>query len=147
MMEQEFQDLINMFSKVSEGKVGNVGDVVKESVGFFEKIKDAMKNATPEEKLKLTAELNQMHVALQEQAKGIYAKIGMTEEQVLALADKPQLFAPDQWSAIQEAKQQLVKSGQDINKMMTQQPAEAQAPAKEKSKKVHKFKRDTWQKS
>lgn len=146
-MEQEFQDLINMFSKVSEGKVGNVADVVKESLGFFDKIKDAMKNASPEDKLKLTAELNQMHATLQEQAKGIYAKIGMTEEQVLALADKPQLFAPDQWNAIQEAKQQLVKSGQDINKMMTQQPTEAEAPAKEKAKKVHKFKRDTWQKS
>ena len=77
MMEQEFQDLIKMFSKVSEGKVGNVQDVVKESLGFFEKIKDAMKSATPEDKLKLTAELNQMHAALQEQAKGIYAKIGI----------------------------------------------------------------------
>jgi hypothetical protein len=146
MMEQEFQDLINMFSKVSEGKVGNVADIVKESVGFFEKIKDTMKNATPEEKMKLTAELNQMHAALQEQAKGIYAKIGMTEEQVLAMADKPQLFSPDQWNAIQDAKQQLVVSGQDINRMISQ-PTEPQAPVKEKAKKAHKFKRDTWQKS
>ncbi len=145
MMHEDFERLMKLFTQADEGLEVSLEKTIAEAVALFDNIKTSLATATPEEKLRLMEELNQMHATLAKETKKVTDKAGMTEEEILAGVENPQLYTPSQWESLQEAKQQLFKSGNVIKKMI--QPAEPQAPGKQEGKKVHKTRREDWLKS
>ncbi len=56
----------------------------------------------------------------------------MSEEQLAAYSENPSNFSSDQWSAIQEARGNMLSAGQNLSNLM--KPAGGQPPANPKPK-------------
>lgn len=145
MIHEDFERLVQLFTQAEKGEEVSLEKAIREATALFDNIKASLEKATPEEKLALVGELNQMYALLAKETQRVAEKTGMSEEQILASVDTPAAYTPEQWKMLQDAKDKLFKSGNMINKMIKTPEGEALAP--EKSKKVFKTQRSDWLKS
>ncbi|MES2121663.1 MAG: hypothetical protein V4492_02655, partial [Chlamydiota bacterium] len=128
MIRDEYNRLIKAFEEGAAGKTIDLQEVFAQTLEFFEHLKDLLKTGTTDEKrdaLKMMAELYQK---MMEETKKICERSGMTEEQLLAVAENPKNFTPDQWNLIAECKKKIAQAGENISK--TVQPIVEQGEGK-----------------
>ncbi len=128
MIRDEYNRLIKAFEEGAAGKTIDLQEVFAQTLEFFEHLKDLLKTGTAEEKrdaLKMMAELYQK---MMEETKKICDRSGMSEEQLLAVAENPKNFTPDQWNLISECKKKIAQAGENISK--TVQPLAEQGEGK-----------------
>lgn len=113
MLKDEFHRLMALFRDGSEGKV-NLHQLFTESLAFFQHLKEEFEHASPEEKQELMKMMMSMNKEIMEESKRIMKTAGMSEDQLLAYAENPSNFTPEQWKAFQESKSQIHKAGTDL---------------------------------
>lgn len=133
MLKDDFDHLLKLFHEGAEGKLSDLEEVFSQSLEFFNHLKTQIEKGTPEEKqeaIQMMAELySQMMIA----TKQITEKSGLSEEQLLSYADNPSNFTPEQWTAIQESRQQISKAGEDLSKVV-QDMSKGSSSGKDKKK-------------
>ena len=119
MLQDEFNRLSQLFQGAAEGKAVNLEEVFKESLQFFEHLKDQIATGTSEDKMQAIQMMTQMYQLMMAETKRITERSGMTEEQLAAFAENPANFSKEQWDSLQASKQQIQDVGQNIAKVIT----------------------------
>src|SRR5260221_13496339 len=96
MLEDEYRRLIQLFEEASTGKSVNLEEVFKESLAFFEHLKVEIATGTPEDKQEAMRMMTELYKQMVGQTKKICETTGLSEEQLVAYAENPQNFTPDQ---------------------------------------------------
>lgn len=144
MIKDEFNRLIKLFQDAAEGKVVNLEEVFARSLAFFEHLKEQIAQGSEEEKKEAIAMMAEMYAKVMEDTKKISERSGMSEEQLLAFAENPANFSPEQWQKIQESRDQIYKAGQNLAKTIQSQGAPL---SQKEEKKGKKSKKSQWMRS
>jgi hypothetical protein len=136
MLKDELEQLLKLFREGAEGKLSSLEEVFARSLDFFNHLKEQMQTGTPEEKQEAAKMMGEVYTQMMKATQEITEKSGLSEDQLLAFAENPANFTPDQWKAIQESRQKISQAGQDLAKVIAKQgtPAsqeEGGKPAKE----------------
>ena len=114
-IRNDFNNLMQKFQRES-AKSGRIDlmELFKDSIRIFDKLKDALKDCSEEEKKELFALMAEMHQFLQQETKKIAEKSGMNEEQLLRYSENPDNFSPAQWKALEVVKIKLNETGKEL---------------------------------
>ena len=105
---------MQLFQAAADGKSVNLEEVFKQSITFFEHLKQKMAKGTPEEKLQAIHLMTQMYQRMQSESGKIAKHAGMSEEELAEYAKNPANFTPEQWEHFQDSQSQLKHLGEDI---------------------------------
>jgi len=114
-IRKDFNNLMQKFQRES-AKNGRVDlmELFKDAIRIFDKLKDALKDCSEEEKKELFQVMGEMHQFLQSETKKIAEKSGMNEEQLLRYSENPDNFSPSQWKAMEVVKIKLNETGKEL---------------------------------
>jgi hypothetical protein len=143
MLEDDYKRIIDYFHQSIEGKPLNLQDLCEESLQFFEKLKQMIENGTDKEKEEAMLIMSEMYKKLISECKELTEKTGLTEEQILAFAENPNNFSPDQWEMIQDTRRNMMRSGEALARFLEKGAKKKEASPTEK-KKIHKPKKSNW---
>lgn len=151
MLKDEFDRLMKLFHEASDAKASNLEEVFSQSLVFFEHLKDQIANGSNEDKREALRMMSEMYAQMMAESKRISERSGMTEEQLMAFAENPGNFTPEQWNAIQASKEKIVHAGQDLAKTIEKIDKKEVAKAPPHEKKPHpkdkKSKKSDWMRS
>lgn len=146
MLKDDFEKLYDMLSRSADDKSLNLSDVLKESVHFFNALKEGLILAPLEERKEMLGMMQQLYSKLQEVYKLIAQRSGMSEEDLYAYSENPSNFSADQWRLMQDTKQELFDVTRQLYSQAGKKEEAPKLPEKPK-KKVIKTKRSHWTKS
>lgn len=160
MIREEFSRLIFMYQQAAEGKGGDVQDIFQKSLDFIELLKQMLINGDQEDKMAAVRMMKELHQHMKEHTKIMCKKSGISEEQLMANAENPANFTPDQWKKMQESKEQLAREGEELVKILHEQKSASDAekpespeslmskgPHKKQGPKPKKSKKSDWMRS
>lgn len=137
MLQDEFDRLMGLFESAAEGKPVNMEAIFKQSLTFFEKLKEQMSQGSQEDKMKAVQMMTKMYEQMMVETKKIAARAGMTEEQLTEFAKNPANFSKEQWEKFQFSKGEIEHIGAEI--IGTMKKEERAAPEAKKEGKVNKI--------
>lgn len=150
-MKEEFKKLLDMFRQGFSGNSGDIDAVMKESFVMFDRMKNSLYDASEEEKQELVNSMTEFYNELMNETKRFAQKMGVSEDQLFAISENPNHFTPDQWTAMQETKNQLFKVSMDMYsaikpatlnfnalKKNSEGSSQERPPAKEKARPLRK---------
>lgn len=162
MLKDEYKRLMNLFAQGAEGQPINLEEVFKQSLAFFDHLNVQLQKGSAEEKKEALMMMSEMYTQMMQETKKICEKTGMSEEQLASYSENPSNFSPEQWNAIQEARQKMLSTGQSLAKSVSAidpgarkaaaEPAPSSPESKERGEKkggspVKKSKRSQWMRS
>lgn len=156
MFREEFSRLIFMYQQAAEGKGGDIQEIFQKSLDFIELLKQMIVTGDQEDKMAAARMMKELHEHMKEHLKIMCKKSGVSEEQLIAHAENPANFTPDQWKKIQASKELLAQEGEKLVKLIHTQKSEklespetlhSKEPHKKKSVKIKRTKRSDWLRS
>lgn len=157
MLNEEFQRLMQMFEEGAAGKPVQLDLIFKEALTFFEHLNNQLKTGDAEEQKEALTMMKEMHAKINEQLKKIAASTGMSEEQLASYSENPGNFSQKEWAAIQEARHQMSKAGQNLvqsikgldeaSRKIIAPPASGGSSQIKKSHAAKRAKRSDWNRS
>lgn len=160
MIREEFSRLIFMYQQAAEGKGGDVQDIFQKSLDFIELLKQMLIHGDQEDKMAAIRMMKELHQHMRDHTKIMCKKSGITEEELMANAENPANFTPEQWKKMQESKEKLAKEGEDLIKILhaeksANEEEKLQSPEsliskeshKKKDPKIKKTKKSDWMRS
>lgn len=146
MLEDRVQKLVSFFQNIEQGKKVNLNEVVKEYLLFFEELKERLQSATPEEKRQLFLIMNDIYAKMLAESQKLAQRSGLSEEQLLQLAENPNNFSQEQWELLQNTKKSLTETSRDITKTLVSSKKPEPKSSVSNNKKPRKG-RSNWLKS
>lgn len=119
-LKEECQQLSDLFRRAAEGQSIDLQQVFAQSLQFFERLKVELKEADPQRRQEAMAMLMEIYQHMIRDTKLICEASGMTEEQLVAFAENPTNFSPEQWTSIQESREKISHAGEDLAKALEQ---------------------------
>lgn len=149
MLKDEFQRLMKLFHEGAEGKPVNLEEVFRSSLEFFEHLKGQIEKGSPEEKKEAMLMMQEMYNQMILETKHISQRSGVSEEQLVAFAENPSNFTPEQWRSIQESKEKIAHAGHELAKVIQNLTKPPSPPSKEEKKPSSgkKTKKSQWMRS
>jgi hypothetical protein len=148
MLKDDYNRLIKLFHDGAEGKSISLDEVFAQSLEFFNHLKVQIEKGNPEEKKEAMSMMSEMYNQMMSETKRITQRSGLSEEQLLAYAENPANFSPEQWRQIQDSKQRISEAGQDLTKIIQDLTKGMPTPSSEKEeKKGKKSKKSRWMRS
>lgn len=149
-LDQELKGLIDFFQSTDPASM-NIEDGMKNTVRFFEKMTQALETVSPEQKKEMTQQLNELFQKLSTTLTPFGEAAGMSDDDLLSLAENSKNFQEDQWKMMQELRGQVTECAKKIaSAMVTSEeptvPIQEEPPKSEK-KKPYVPPRSTWMKS
>lgn len=144
MLRDDYNRLMKLFQEGAEGKKIDLDEVFKQSIEFFQHLKGQIEKGSPEEKKEAMAMMAEMYNQMMAETKKITQQSGFSEEQLLAYAENPNNFSPEQWKQIQESKQKISEAGQDLSKVIQDLAKGALPPKGKEEKKGKTSKKSQW---
>lgn len=145
MLEDRVQKLVSFFQNIEQGKKVNLNEVVKEYLLFFEELRERLQSATPEEKRQLFLIMNDIYAKMLAESQKLAQRSGLSEEQLLQLAENPNNFSQEQWELLQNTKKSLAETSRDITKTLVS--SKKPEPKPSTSNKKPRKGRSNWLKS
>jgi len=147
MLKDEYNQLIKLFHDGAEGKTINLDEVFAQSLTFFNHLKAQVEKGSPEEKKEAVSMMSEMYNQMIAETKKITERSGVPEDQLLAYAENPSNFTPEQWQQIQQSKQKIAEAGKDLMKAFQNLAKGASPSAETEEKKGKKSKKSQWMRS
>lgn len=147
MLKDEFIRVMQLFHDAAEGEKVNLEEVFQQSFQLFEHIKDQLARGTPDEKREALRMMSEMYTQMIKDSKRIAESSGMTEEQLLAFADNPSNFTPEQWNAMQASKERIRSAGEELSASLEKTEIEKKPPSQGKKHPEKKTKKSEWLRS
>lgn len=118
MIREEFERLIRAFEEGASGKTIDLRDVFAQTMEFFEHLKEMLRTGNVDEKKEALKMMTELYQKMVEETKRVCERSGLSEEQLLAIAENPKNFTPDQWRLIEECKEKIVVAGENLKKTL-----------------------------
>lgn len=145
MIQDEFKKLLEFFAQSAEGKPVNLQEVLGESLQFFNQLKTRLLTGSEEEKKELLGMVNEMYSKLMVESRKMAERAGLSEEQLALFVENPGNFSPEQWAAMNQAKQKMDESTNDLVKALNKSGIkEKDAQEAQEQKKGSTPKRTGW---
>lgn len=138
------------FALTPEERAEHLGEVLQESVAFFERFKHIMKSGTPEEKQEMIEKVRLLQSRMQEESSKVSETTGMNDEQMKEYIGNKENFSDDQWNMIQTAKTEIEQQADEIKETLNEQvgpPPKGKPSETTSNKKKGGKKRKGWMKS
>jgi len=145
-MEEEFNKLLQSITAAQQNK-SNIDDTVKIVMDFFMHLKMKMESASPEERTQMVKQMSDMYQKLTDTLKNVGERTGMTEQELLAFAENPNNFTPEQWRTMQESKRALIEFNRAVSRAkerQNQEPKKVSKPSDKEHKKGSRASRSKW---
>lgn len=113
MLQEEFEKLMTYMKSAEMGNV-NMEEMMGQVMGFFGGLKTDLMSASPEERQEIFSKLSGMYSQIMDVSKGYAEKLGMSQQELLQLADDMKNFTPEQKELMEKTKSQMVQEVQDI---------------------------------
>lgn len=146
-MEDEFDKLMEIFSEEANSKEKKLEEIFQKSAEFFEKYKDVIAKGSLEEKSVIQKKMNLLREKLKVETEESYARLGISEGEVKALAENPKNFTPKQWDFLQNAKEKMFQEKNEQEKKIEVVKKNRIEELKEKKKKKPTGRKSGWMKS
>jgi hypothetical protein len=149
-IKEDFAQIFAFLESKEANKEIHFEMILKDSVAFFDKMKEIFQTGSEEDKKEMMGLMNGMYQSLLQKMQKLCEKSGMNQDQLFSYCDNPNNFAPDQWNLIQSAKNQLLRSGQGLSEQIIasqKQPGTTPAPTPVKTPRPPKIKKSEWLKS
>lgn len=147
-LQEEFFRLIDLFQKASEGKHVRMEDVFSKSLEFIEHLKEQLRTGDEEDKQEAIRMMKELYQCMKDHTKMTCQREGITEEQLLANAENPAYFSPEQWQRIQETKERLKESSRQMVELVQNRDNRLSLPSQvKKERKKKRSKRSQWLRS
>jgi len=112
-LDLEAQQLTEFLQKIEPGS-NPVEEILQKTVRFFEKMQAYIENLTAEQKKDAYAKLMEVSQKLMSITKVFIDSVGLSEDDLFLLMEKPTHFNEDQWKLVQESKQQITECAKKI---------------------------------
>jgi hypothetical protein len=150
MIKKEYERLMQLVEKSARLEV-SVEEILRESVGFFEKLRAEFPKAGKDQREEMIHMMTTLHERLQQVSKESAEGAGMSEEDLNAYAEDPRNFTPEQWQMVQETRRKLYDSARKFSATMDEQSRGIlgeRAPKRKSIKpQTRRAKRGDWTKS
>jgi 3-hydroxyisobutyrate dehydrogenase-like beta-hydroxyacid dehydrogenase len=147
MLKEEFTRLMSLFHEAAEGKTQNLEEVFSQSLEFLSHLQEEIATGSAEDKAEAMKMMNQMYEQMMVESKHITERSGLTEEQLVAFAENPANFTPEQWKEIQASKEKIADVGQNIVKTIDNAKKDLGEKEKTQHPKGKKSDRSKWMRS
>src|SRR3990167_9262737 len=114
MLKTEFDRIMSLFSDCAEGRPVAVEEVFREALNFFEQVNLTLKEGPPEEKRQALQMMGEMYRKMIETSQKLVTQTGLNPEQLSGFTENPANFSPEQWKAMQGAKERMASLSQDL---------------------------------
>lgn len=111
ILRQEFQLLLAKVRTDSQSPASQ-GEIMQQTMQFFEKVHRALACANEEEKAAIYDVLLEMYKTLQSGFRQLTTDLGMDAQQTKAFLANPNNFSVQQWQLIQEGRSRLLEISQ-----------------------------------
>lgn len=112
---------------IDTGNKALLGDLVRQAVGFCEKIKEILKDADAETKASLSQEMTDLKAFLSKETARLSKKMGLTEDEFVRYNENPANFSKEQWAAMQGIKKNFAVKTKELRQSIRKStPASAQ---------------------
>lgn len=128
MLQDDFDELMKKFENADPSTM-NLEEAMSQINGFFGRLKREIIEASPEEREAIFANLSQMYTRLTGLTQKMASKLGMSEQQLMGLAEDMRFFSPEQKQLIEKTKKQMMSDAQDLADVLKQQTGEGEKPA------------------
>lgn len=147
MMQDDFDRLMKKFEVSDPSKI-NMEEIMGEVMKFFTSLKKDIIEATPEEREQIFSNLSGMYTKLMGMTSKLASDLGISEQELLNLAEDMKSFSPDQRQLIEKTKAKMMTEVEDLGRVLheTTEKEEGTTPPKhhavpEKGKKPPEGKR------
>ena len=150
-LDKELLQLMEFFQSLEPGKLP-VDEVFKKTVAFFEKVQTYVEQLTVEQKKEASVKLVDLSQKLMSATKAFIDHVGLREDDLFTLMEKPTHFNEEQWKLMQESKRQITECAKKIATALiaVQSSSETQIEQQVKKKDTKKHTpppRSSWMKS
>jgi hypothetical protein len=114
---------------IDTGNKNLLADLVRQALGFCEKIKEILKDADAETKADLSKEMGDLKSFLASETGRLSKKMGLTEDEFVRYNENPENFSKEQWAALQGIKKNFAKKAKELRQVVRKAPAEKKIPA------------------
>lgn len=145
------EQLVEFLQKVRPGAI-RLEEVLQKTVRFFEKIQAYIESLKAEQKKNAHSKLIEVSQKVTEVTKLFIDSVGLSENDLFSLMEKPAHFNEDQWKLVQESKRQIAACAKKIaGALIESHPAMTEKTesqiAKKDTKKHIPPPRSSWMKS
>ncbi len=116
-MADEFERIMAFFHLSLKEKEERIQELFDDSCAYFERFKHVIKEGSAEQKKEAIERVVILRNRIEEEAKQIFAKTGMSEQELTEFANNPKNFSASQWEAMEKARQQLKEGVEGAPKM------------------------------
>ena len=146
-MEDEFDQLMRIFSEESEEKEKKLDEIFQRSTEFFDKYKYIIAKGSEEDKKEMQKKMNILRERLKKETVQTEEKLGVSSEEVKNLASNSKNFTQKQWNFLQNAQDKLFKEKSEQIKKIELAKQERIAELQQKKKKKPVSRKSGWMKS
>ena len=150
MIKDEFEELLTAIAAgVDKQDKTRTDEVIFRMYRFFNRLKEELKTARPEEKRELVSMIKVMQEKISEFSKKSAQKVGLSEEEILRRSDDGRFFTPDQRRVLEMAKNDMLESSQQLRSYVdgTPPPSPSIDQSDKPKKKGSGKRRSAWKKS
>jgi hypothetical protein len=128
-----------LFAKLDEPDVQMLGNLVQETLAFFEEVKTVLQTGTDEEKKEAVHLMHELEKKLEEQAEKAHKASGYTKEQIEEVLEDPKTFSEEEKESYEKIKKDLSSYQKDFLKKAIAREGEEKITGKKKRPKKEKF--------
>ena len=146
-MEDEFDQLMSLFSQDSIKKEANMVEIFQRCTEFFDKYQYVLSQGSNDERIAMQKKMNALRDKLKEENEKAQSVIGISPDDVKALLSDEKNFTPEQWEFLQNAQEKLFQAKEEVEKEEQQDREKREALLKSKSKKKPTTRKSGWMKT
>lgn len=144
-LKEECQQLSDLFRRAAEGQSIDLQQLFTQSLQFFAQLKQELQQEDLQRRQEAMVLLKEIYQHMIKDTQLICEASGMTEEQLIAFAENPSNFSPEQWTSIQESREKIFHAGEELAQTLEQlSNPQIKKKARDPSKKV---KKSNWMRS
>ena len=117
MLQDDFDKLMKKF-EVSDPSQINMEEIMGEVMQFFSGLKKDIIDASPEEREQIFSNLSGMYTKLMGMTSKLAGDLGISEQELLNLAEDMKSFSPDQRQLIEKTKSKMMTEVEDLGRVL-----------------------------
>jgi len=122
MLQDDFDRLMEHFQLSDPSKI-NLEEIMREVLQFFTSLKREIMDASPEEREEIFSNLSTMYTQLMEMTSKLAGQMGISEQELLRLAEDMKNFTPDQRQLIEKTKEKMMSEVADLGRVLQKGPS------------------------
>jgi hypothetical protein len=149
-IDVEFQKLTQFLQGLDPSDIP-LEEGLKKMIRFFDRLLVAFELSPDARKTELRLKLGDISQKIGMATKQLFEAAGLKDEELLVIAEKPEVFNEEQWRLVQEARGQITEYAKKISSLMvTTAPEQARIPQegiKHEKKKPQQPPKKSWMKT